>query len=627
LKLLSLQEPSGTQLPNTTGGNGSGTIIEARNISVTFRLDSGSEIVAVRDFSISIGAGEFVGLMGEPGCGKSIAAMAMMGLVRPPGQITQGSIKFLGQDLLGLGEEEQRAIRGRDIGMIVQNPRFSLHPMLRVGAQISNVYRAHNKVSRRAAWNHAIDMLRMVGINDPEQRVKAYPHELSSGMAQRVLIAIALSSGPRLLIADEPTSGLDVTIQAQFLDQMWETVRKTMSAVLLVTQDLGILANYCDRVLIMQKGSLVEEAPVYQFFETPQHEYSKSILALQRETLEGHTDIARIDKNQLPFIRIDNLTKHFPIRGSRSKVHAAENVTIEIKRGECVGLVGESGSGKTTVGRCLLRLEEPTTGEIAFDGVNLASLPLEMFRKYRSKMQIVFQDPLDSLNPRWTVDQVLAEPISLHSDMSSDQRAKRILDLLGLVGLEEDVLRALPRELSAGRQQRVSIARALASNPQFIVLDEPTSALTPETTAEIIRLLIDLSNELKIAYLFISHDLTTVKFICHRVIVMYLGQIVESGTKDQVFNTPRHPYAKALLSSHLFPDVSNRRVDREVRQTLAGEIPSPITENLPKGCYLYGRCPSQKERCRDMSQDLKSIEDGRLVRCWRVTEGDLTDNA
>ena len=285
--------------------------------------------------------------------------------------------------------------------------------------------------------------------------------------------------------------------------------------------------------------------------------------------------------------------------------------------------MGESGSGKTTVGRCLLRLEEPTSGKIDFRGTDLGTVSLNDFRKFRSKMQIVFQDPLDSLDPRWTVQQVLREPLDLHADMNNEQKGARIAELLGLVGLDTSIVQALPAELSAGRQQRVSIARALASGPDFIVLDEPTSALTPETTAEIIRLLIDLSNKLGLAYLFISHDLTTVKYICHRVVVMYLGQVVEMGTKDQVFNTPRHPYAKALLASHLFPDVADRRVDREVRETLEGEIPSPITENLPKGCYLYGRCPSQVEKCRDMAQDLKPLDDGRVVRCWRVTEGDL----
>lgn len=601
----------------------SNPIIKARDVSVVFPQEDGPDVAAIRGFSLAIGEGEFVGVMGEPGCGKSTAALAMMGLVRPPGRIAEGTIKFAGRSLLGMSEEELRELRGKDIGLIVQSPRFSLHPMLRVGTQIANVYRAHNKVNRGAAWSHAIDMLRMVGINDPERRVKAYPHELSSGMAQRVLIAIALSSRPRLLIADEPTSGLDVTIQAQFLDQMWETVQKTKSAVLLVTQDLGIVANYCDRVLVMHEGRVVEEAPVHQFFRSPRHDYSKSILALQREAHETGTDIAIVDSEGPPLIQIDNLTMHFPIRGSRSKVHAAEDVSFTVSPGECLGLVGESGSGKTTVGRCLLRLEEPTSGEITFDNVQLASLGLDAFREYRSKMQIVFQDPLDSLNPRRTVGQVLREPLDLHTELTADQKGVRVLELLDLVGLDAEILTSLPREISAGRQQRVSIARALAPDPAFIVLDEPTSALTPETTAEIIHLLIDLSNKLKIAYLFISHDLTTVKYLCHRVIVMYLGQIVEVGSKDDVFNSPRHPYAKALLASHLFPDVTNRRVDRKVRETLVGEIPSPITENLPKGCYLYGRCPSQVEQCRAIPQELRPIEGGRLVRCWRVTEGDL----
>lgn len=598
-------------------------IIEARNVTVVFPRRDAPDVVAVKNFSLSIKEGEFVGIMGEPGCGKSIAAMAMLGLVRPPGRIPEGTVEFLGQNLLAMGEEELLAIRGKDIGMIVQNPRSSLHPMLRVGTQISNVYRAHNKVSKKEAWLHAIEMLRMVGINDPEQRVTAYAHELSSGMAQRVLIAIALSSKPKLLIADEPTSGLDVTIQAQFLDQMWENVQQTRSAVLLVTQNLGIVANYCDRILIMHEGGIVEEASVHEFFESPQHAYSKSILSLQREAQETGTDIAKVDESGPPLLRVSNLTKHFPIRNSRSKVHAAESVDFEVSPGECLGLVGESGSGKTTVGRCLLRLEEPTAGEIILRGTDLGSISLNDFRKFRAKLQIVFQDPLDSLDPRWTVQQVLREPLDLHMGLTKDQTNVRITELLALVGLEPDIVQALPRELSAGRQQRVSIARALASNPEFIVLDEPTSALTPETTAEIIRLLIDLSNKLGIAYLFISHDLTTVKFICHRVVVMYLGQVVEMGTKDQVFNTPRHPYAKALLASHLFPDLKNRRVDREVRETLEGEIPSPITENLPKGCYLYGRCPSQVEKCRDMPQELAPLDDGRVVRCWRVSEGDL----
>lgn len=605
-------------------GSTTGNVLEVRDLSVRFPIAEGPDVFAVRDFNLTVKPGEFVGLMGEPGCGKSTAAMAFLGLVRPPGVIDSGQINFVGDDILKMDEETARQMRGRDIGMIVQNPRYSLHPMMRVGDQIANVYRAHNEVGKREAWNHAVDMLRMVGINDPERRVKAYAHELSSGMAQRVLIAIALSSQPKLLIADEPTSGLDVTIQAQFLDQMWDSCRQTNAAVVLVTQDLGIVANYCDRVVIVHEGTIVEDSDVYTFFESPQHEYSRRILKLQREAqAAGESVLGKIDRTAAPILEVKDMSKLFPIRASESKVHAAEHVDFELRPGECLGLVGESGSGKTTIGRCVLRLVEPTQGEIIFQNRNIAEIRPNEFRKFRGDLQIVFQDPLDSLNPRWTVHQVLSEPLKLHTNLSTEEKESRISELLDLVGLEPSMRYALPREMSAGRQQRASIARAIASNPDFIVLDEPTSALTPETTAEIIQLLMDLSSKLGIAYLFISHDLTTVKYICHRVVVLYLGQIVEIGTKDQVFNDPQHPYSKALLSSHLFPDTADRRVEREVRETLEGEIPSPITENLPKGCYLYGRCPSQVDKCRDLPQELAKLDDGRSVRCWRVAEGDL----
>jgi oligopeptide/dipeptide ABC transporter ATP-binding protein len=376
--------------------------------------------------------------------------------------------------------------------------------------------------------------------------------------------------------------------------------------------------------VIVHEGTIVEDSDVYTFFDSPQHEYSRRILKLQREAqAAGESVLGKIDRNAAPILEVKDMSKLFPIRASESKVHAAEHVDFELRPGECLGLVGESGSGKTTIGRCVLRLVEPTQGEIVFQNRNIAEIRPNEFRKFRGDLQIVFQDPLDSLNPRWTVHQVLSEPLKLHTNLSKEEKESRISELLALVGLEPSMRYALPREMSAGRQQRASIARAIASNPDFIVLDEPTSALTPETTAEIIQLLMDLSSKLGIAYLFISHDLTTVKYICHRVVVLYLGQIVEIGTKDQVFNDPQHPYSKALLSSHLFPDTADRRVEREVRETLEGEIPSPITENLPKGCYLYGRCPSQVDKCRDLPQELAKLDDGRSVRCWRVAEGDL----
>jgi peptide/nickel transport system ATP-binding protein len=599
-------------------------LLRVSDLSVIFQRHDAPPLHAVRNFSLEMREGEFVGLMGEPGCGKSTAAIALMGLVKPPGRIT-GSVTFRGQDLLAMPPADQARLRGGEIGLIVQNPRTSLHPLLKVGTQIANVYRAHERASPRAAWARAIEMLELVGINDPGRRANAYPHELSTGMTQRVLIAMALSSSPRLLIADEPTSGLDVTIQTQFLDQMWQATQATGSAVLLVTQNLGIVANYCDRVVIMKDGTLVETAPALQFFRQPQSAYAKSVLALQRAGAGGEGKLLQANSadtaGRAPLVEVRGLSKDFAIRGSAAKVHAADQVSFSIGLGECLGLVGESGSGKTTTGRCLLRLETPTAGELLFRGESLTGLSDEGFRPYRAKMQIVFQDPFDSMNPRWSVGDVIGELLALHTPLDAAARQRRIDELLTLVGLDPGIKTLSPRQLSAGRQQRVAIARAIATEPAFVVLDEPTSALTPETTAEIIQLLMELSRRLGISYLFISHDLTTVEYICHRVAVMYLGQVVEIGTKEQVFHHAAHPYTQALLAAHLFPDVENRRVDQVSRPTLQGEIPSPI--DLPKGCYLYGRCPSQTPVCATMKQDLQTLPDGRDVRCWRAAAGEI----
>lgn len=597
-------------------------ILEVRNLRAAFPTPDGDRIV-VDDVSFDIYEGDIVGLMGETGSGKSTAAQALLGLIRPPGKIIGGSIKLAGDELRQKTETQMRAIRGRDLGVIVQDPRAALNPLLRVGEQIVNVYRAHQNVSKQQALEQALQMLRMVGINDPERRIKAYPHELSGGMAQRVVIAMALSSRPKLLIADEPTSGLDVTIQAQVLDEMWHSVRQTGSAILLVTQNLGIIANYCDRIAVMQEGRIVEVAPVKAFFRAPQHEYSQAILRLQRDEAAGRAPvrIRKHDQSAEPLIRVERLTKHFPIRESKTFIQAVHDVSFSIQPGETLGLVGESGSGKTTVGRCLLRLAEPTSGNIWYRGTPLGSIPLQSFRPYRQKLQIVFQNPFGSLNPRWTVGDTLKEPLDLHTDLSSTDKKIRIAELVKMVGLDSDILSQRPRQLSAGKQQRISIARALATNPEFIVLDEPTSALAPAARAEIIQLLVELQNRLELSYLFISHDLSTVKYLCHRVAVMYLSQIVELGTKEQVFEHPQHPYSRALLSAVLFPDPENRRVDHEVQEALEGEIPSPV--DLPKGCYLYSRCPVAHERCRDMPQVLQPHHDERLLRCWRVTEGDL----
>ncbi|WP_421928610.1 dipeptide ABC transporter ATP-binding protein [Neoaquamicrobium sediminum] len=595
------------------------TLLEVDGLTVGYPVPGGM-FRPVDGASFAIREREVVGLVGDAGSGKSTAALALLGLCRPPGRILSGRVAFEGRDLLQLSDDELRAVRGRDIGIIVQNPRSALNPMLRVGEQIGFAYRAHNKASGAEARRQAVEMLRMVGINDPERRVEAYAHELSGGMAQRALIAMALSSRPKLLIADEPTSGLDVTIQAQFLDQMWQTVQQTGSAILLVTQELGVIANYCDRVLVLHEGRIVEDAPVRTFFEAPQHPYSKDVLRLFRERGTGFPEALPRGQGEA-LVATRALTKHFPIRNSKKVVQAVDKFTIGIRKGESVGLVGESGSGKTTVGRCILWLVDPTDGAILYHGKDLTKVPPAEMRGYRSKLQIVFQDPFDSVNPRWTVGDILGEPLGIHTAMSRAERRAKAAATLELVGLDAALIDRKPRGLGAGTLQRINIARALICDPEFIVLDEPTSVLAPRARNGLIELLNQLQHELGISYLFISHDLTTVRYLCQRVAVMYLGQIVEEGSVEQVFNRPSHPYSQALLSAHLFPDPTRRRVDNPTPAALEGEIPSPI--DVPVGCYLASRCPHVVDACRATPQVLQPLEDDRLVRCHRVVKGEI----
>lgn len=596
---------------------GDSPLLCVRNLKVGYEVP-GDLIVPVEGVSFDLNPREVVGLIGDAGSGKSTTALALMGLARPPGKILGGEVHFDGRDLLTLPDAEVRAIRGRDIGIIVQNPRAALNPMLRVGRQIGYAYRAHNDVTEASARTQAIEMLRMVGINDPEHRVKAYAHELSGGMAQRALIAMALSSKPRLLIADEPTSGLDVTIQAQFLDEMWQTVQKTGSAMLFVTQELGLIANFCDRVLVLHKGRIVEDAPVRQFFAEPQHFYSQEVLRFHHERASGYPPQV---SGGAGFLRTEQLTKHFPLRNSKKVVQAVDKVTISVAKGEAVGLVGESGSGKTTVGRCLMRLEHPTAGAVILDGQDITALGAAEMRQMRSRMQIVFQDPFDSVNPRWTVADILDEPLRVHKSGDKADRRARAVAVLKQVDLDPSLMAAKPRDLGASTLQRINIARALVCNPDFVVLDEPTSVLAPRARNNLIALLARLQKELGISYLFISHDLTTVRYLCQRVAVMYLGQIVEDGTVEQVFTAPQHPYSRALLSAHLIPDPTNRRVDNPVTAALEGEIPSPI--DVPKGCYLASRCPYVTDSCMINPQVLTELGTGRTVRCERVVNGEI----
>jgi oligopeptide/dipeptide ABC transporter ATP-binding protein len=570
-------------------------VLDVRDLTVRYGNQH-----ALKAFALTIAPGEIVGLTGDSGSGKSTLALALLGLTRRPGRISAGAIVLEGDDLLTLREADRRKRRGRDIGLIVQNPRGALSPLHRVGQQIGAVYRSHQRTTAARATTHAVNMLRSLGLNDPERRALAYPHEISGGMAQRVLIAMALGSGPKVLIADEPTSGLDVTIQAQFLDEMWRTVRKAGSAALLMTQDLGIIANYCDRVIVLESGRKVQDAPTRSFYAVPRDAYSRAVLALRKAK-------PPVAASPEPLLAIKDMRKTFPLRGTDKRVQAVGDVTFTIHRGETLGLVGESGSGKTTVGRCILRLIEPDAGTIVFGGAAVTGASPAALRALRRKLQVVFQDPFDSLDPRWTVADILAE-----ASEEEPSRA-RIKELLRFVGLGPEVANAKPRALSAGAQQRVNIARAIAVEPELIVLDEPTSALTPLARIAIIRLLRDLQARLGVSYLFISHDLNTVEHMSHRVAVMYLGQIVELGTREQIFGSPLHPYSKALLGAHLVADPSRRRVDRDDIQALSGEIPSPI--DLPRGCYLASRCPVAEPSCRETPQALLPASGGRLVRC------------
>jgi peptide/nickel transport system ATP-binding protein len=669
-------------------------VLEVQDLHVQFDTSRGV-VHAVDGISYTVNRGEVVAIVGESGCGKSVSSLAIMGLLaKPAGRVTGGRILFEGRNLLELSGEQMRELRGRDISMIFQEPMTSLNPVMSIGEQIMEPLFIHLKMTPSQALARALELMQLVGITDGERRLAQYPHQLSGGMRQRVMIAIGLACNPKLIIADEPTTALDVTIQAQILELMKDLSQRLNIALIIITHNLGVVARYANRVNVMYAAHIVEQGTADDVFLRPLHPYTIGLMrsvprldlprGVRLETIDGlppdlrspppgcrfaprcpfrldacsravalreiafgHgsaclradeiaagvlvsdtrrgavADFATTEGAAEPLVEVEHLRKYFtaPAAGAgilSSKmvtVKAVDDVSFTIAPGETLGLVGESGCGKTTLGRTVLRLESPTAGTIRFAGVDISHHSMKEMREVRRRIQVIFQDPYSSLNPRMTVGQIIGEPLSVYGLLKNRQSERdRVAELLHQVGLFPYMAERYPHQLSGGQRQRVGIARALALEPTFIVCDEPVSALDVSIQGQIINLLEDLQARLKLSYLFIAHDLAVVRHISDRVAVMYLGRIAEVADRDELYARPMHPYTRALLDAAPIPDplVERSRAPR----ALKGEIPSPLTP--PSGCVFHTRCPIAVEECRREVPQVRQIGPRHLVACHRA---------
>lgn len=539
-------------------------LLQVHNLTTVFRTRRRT-VAAVDAVSFEIRAGETFALVGESGSGKSVTALSVIRLLPEAARLTSGSICFEGRDLLTLPERDMRDIRGSGISMIFQEPMTSLNPVVKVGRQISEVLIRHQKMSRAQARRQVLDLLEAVRIPKPSYTIDTYAHELSGGMKQRVMIAIALACEPRLLIADEPTTALDVTIQAQVLELINDLQRQFGMAILFITHDLAVVKQVADHVAVMKEGVIVEQSSNEVFFSAPQHAYSWELFAALpamekrgRPLLECNHDLHKPvveDVTENDTLRVRDLAVHFPIRKGLFKrtvgyIKAVDGVSLEIPPGKTVALVGESGSGKTTVGKGILRLVQPTLGEVTYLGLPIHEIDRNRLLEQRANLQIVFQDPYSSMNPRMLVGRIIEEGIkALKVIPDAQARKQRVLELLEQVGLDKDAHLRYPHEFSGGQRQRICIARALAVNPKIIICDEPTSALDVSVQAQILDLLNHLQERYAISYLFITHNMSVVAYFADRVAVMYQGRIVEQGEVEQVLTDPKHEYTKRLLSA------------------------------------------------------------------------------
>jgi len=662
------------------------SLLAVEELRVDFRTEAGL-VRAVDGVSWCVAPGETLALVGESGCGKSVTALAILRLLaRPAGRVSAGRVLFAGQDLLVMPEADMRAIRGRDIAMVFQEPMSSLNPIMTIGAQLIEPLRIHLRMTPAAARARAADLLRMVGISDAERRLDQHPHVFSGGMRQRIMIAIALACEPKLIIADEPTTALDVTIQAQILELLRDVSQRLGIALVLITHNLGIVARYADRLAVMYAGRVVEEGSAAAVFAAPRHPYTAGLLRSvprldharsgRLDTIEGlppnllHPPpgcrfaprcFARIPvcesdpalrpigsdrqaachrAEEMPgilppvpvhaigapateggsLLEVRDLVKRFHVPapglfgGRGATVHAVEDVSFSVRRGETLGLVGESGCGKSTVGRLLLRLTDPTSGSILFDGENLATAGPAAMRAMRRRIQVIFQDPYSSLNPRMAVGDTIAEPLRKRLGLGSAATGRRCAELLDQVGLPVSMAERFPHQMSGGQRQRVGIARALAMEPDFIVCDEAVSALDVSVQAQVINLLAELQARLGLSYLFIAHDLAVVRHLSHRVVVMYLGRVMEVAARDALYAEPLHPYTQALLDAVPVPDPAMEAT--RPRRVLGGELPSPLAP--PSGCVFRTRCPCAVDACAEAVPPLREVRPGHLAACIRI---------
>ena len=576
-----------------------GPVLAVRNLTTAFRVD-GVWSAVVKGISFEIGPRETVAIVGESGSGKSVTALSIMGLLPAVNSRATGEILLEGRDLLRLPESAMRHVRGNLISMIFQEPMTSLNPVLTLGFQIAEALIYHRNLDRTQARAETLRILERVRIPSAASRLNEYPHRLSGGMRQRVMIAMALACKPKLLIADEPTTALDVTIQAEILELIKLLQDEEGMSVAFITHDMGVVAEIADRTVVMLGGKAVEQAATPALFAAPREPYTRALLAAvpRLGSMKGRPDpqrfaivdpvtgtrevvpesISTAAVTERPVLEVANLVTRFDIRSGvfgriRARVHAVEDVSFSLHAGETLALVGESGCGKSTTGRSILRLVEPHSGSVLFEGQDVRALDRAGLRAARQRMQMIFQDPFASLNPRKTVGGAIAEPMMVHGLLDRSQARERVSELLRKVGLSPDMASRFPHEFSGGQRQRLCIARALALEPRLLVADEAVSALDVSIKAQVINLMMDLQAEMGLAYLFISHDIAVVERVSHRVAVMYLGEIVEIGPRASIIENPQHPYTKRLIAAVPVPDAGRRAVRRGLSTT---EVPSPV---------------------------------------------------